>query len=520
MFSRILSSQQSPKKCRKQEMSTTERSTIVQTSSDDEFVSSAMNQQDMVLNSSRLRKLKTQSSLSGTDVKFHSTKRRPIVSDNSDIEVFEDENIGREGSDAEKQSQESSSSSVITLSSGSSLDVNGSISSSGESKSTRTSSESDSTRSSSTSSLFDQERDETPAFASSQRRRSHPLISELPLQRRSSSADDGSLILTVKRSQKRHSSPAIAPSSLNNSKKPLNPSSSVSPYQSKPVQSASMKLSQAMNLKLSQPLNSKSIEPSNSKPIQPLNSKSIEPSNSKPIQPLNSKSTEPSNSKPIQPLNSKSIESSHPKPIQPSNSKSIQPSNSKSTELLNLKPIQPLNSKPIQPLNPIPSTPTNPKPSNLSTPLSKSHPSTSILSKPRASKSSKSSKSWKYTPLHTPQLLLPHPDNALSIIDIYSYTPPFDQLAIRPAPKQQLRNWIEAPLAPSLCILHGPPGSGKVETRTRYSIVAIVFAKPRHRMQPVSLFLRCYGGYSYFQRRSHNPNGPICELGPKWIYVP
>ena len=148
-----------------------ERSTIVQTSSDDEFTSTAMTRQDMVLKSSRLKKLKSQSSVSSQDVKVRSAKRQPVVSDDSDMDAFEAENVERESKDVDKQStlSISSSSSVITISSASSsssssvssLDLDRSTSPSSSTRSASTSSSHSTssavTSSSSTSSLFEQE---------------------------------------------------------------------------------------------------------------------------------------------------------------------------------------------------------------------------------------------------------------------------------------------------------------------------------------------------------------------------
>ena len=175
-----------------------ERSTIVQTSSDDEFTSTAMTRQDMVLKSSRLKKLKSQSSVSSQDVKVRSAKRQPVVSDDSDMDAFEAENVERESKDVDKQStlSISSSSSVITISSASSsssssvssLDLDrsaSSASSTSPSSSTRSTSTSSShstssavTSSSSTSSLFEQEGNESPVLASP-----NPISRRAPSQR-------------------------------------------------------------------------------------------------------------------------------------------------------------------------------------------------------------------------------------------------------------------------------------------------------------------------------------------------
>ena len=418
-------------------MSTMERSTIVQTSSDDEFTSTAMTRQDMVLKSSRLKKLKSQSSVSSQDVKVRSAKRQPVVSDDSDMDAFEAENVERESKDVDKQStlSISSSSSVITISSASSsssssvssLDLDRSASSASSTRSTSTSSSHSTssavTSSSSTSSLFDQEGNESPVLASPQRRRSHAVIPELPLQRRTSSADDGSLILTVKRSKKRQPSfPAAPPMDEKNAeeaKKPLDGTVASRSLLSQPDQSESTKPKKSKHGRLSQPFNPKPIESSKSKLRESLKSKLNESLKSKLNESSKSKLNESSKAKLNESLNSKPIDS---------------PSNTKPFD-------SPLNSK----------------------------PTTSIPSKPpprqsKAPKASKPSKSWKYTPLPTTQLLPPRPTDSLTIVDLYSYTPPYDQLAIRPASKQQLKHWIEAPVAPSLCILHGPPGSGKVET--------------------------------------------------------
>ena len=394
-----------------------ERSTIVQTSSDDEFTSTAMTRQDMVLKSSRLKKLKSQSSVSSQDVKVRSAKRQPVVSDDSDMDAFEAENVERESKDVDKQStlSISSSSSVITISSASSsssssvssLDLDrsaSSASSTSPSSSTRSTSTSSShstssavTSSSSTSSLFEQEGNESPVLASPQRRRSHAVIPELPLQRRTSSADDGSLILTVKRSKKRQPSfPAAPPMDEKNAeeaKKPLDGTVAKGSLPSQPDQSESTKPKKSKHVRLSQPFNPKPIESSKAK----LNESS------------KSKLSESSKAKLNESLNSKPIDS-------PSNTKPFDP---------------PLNSKLTT------STPSKPPPRQSKPP-----------------KASKASKSWKYTPLPTTQLLPPRPTDSLTIVDLYSYTPPYDQLAIRPASKQQLKQWIEAPIAPSLCILH------------------------------------------------------------------
>ena len=431
-------------------MSTMERSTIVQTSSDDEFTSTAMTRQDMVLKSSRLKKLKSQSSVSSQDVKVRSAKRQPVVSDDSDMDAFEAENVERESKDVDKQStlSISSSSSVITISSASSsssssvssLDLDrsassaSSASSTSPSSSTRSTSTSSShstssavTSSSSTSSLFDQEGNESPVLASPQRRRSHAVIPELPLQRRTSSADDGSLILTVKRSKKRQPSfPAAPPMDEKNAeeaKKPLDGTVARGSLPSQPDQSESTKPKKSKHGRLSQPFNPKPIESSKAKLSESSKSKLSESSKSK----LN----ESSKAKLNESLNSKPIDS---------------PSNTKPFD-------SPLNSKPTT------STPSKPPPRQS-----------------KASKASKPSKSWKYTPLPTTQLLPPRPTDSLTIVDLYSYTPPYDQLAIRPASKQQLKQWIEAPIAPSLCILHGPPGSGKVETISAVNSSGLCFA--------------------------------------------
>ena len=423
-----------------------ERSTIVQTSSDDEFTSASMSRQDMVLKSSRLKKLKSQSSVSSPDVKVHSTKRQPIVSDDSDMDAFEAESVERESKDVDKQStlSISSSSSVISISSASSssnsvstLDVDRSASTSipsslNPSMSTSGShSTSSASTSSSTSSLFEQEGNESPVLASPQRRRSHAMIPELPLQRRTSSADDGSLILTVKRSKKRPPSfPAAPPmdGSAEESKKQADWTATSGSVRSQPDQCENATPKKSARMRLSQPFNRKSIEPAKSKSNESSNSNSNESSKSKSINPSNSKPINPSNSKPIEsPL--------YPNPIEP-----------------------PLKT------NPTPSPPSNP-----SKPRRPTNP-------PRPSKPSKASKSWKYAPLATSQLLPPRPADSLAIVDLYSYTPPYDQLAIRPASKQQLKHWIEAPIAPSLCILHGPPGSGKVETPSAVNSSDLCFA--------------------------------------------
>ena len=423
-------------------MSTMERSTIVQTSSDDEFTSASMSRQDMVLKSSRLKKLKSQSSVSSPDVKVHSTKRQPIVSDDSDMDAFEAESVERESKDVDKQStlSISSSSSVISISSASSssnsvstLDVDCSASTSIPSSSDPSMSTSGShstssvSTSSSTSSLFEQEGNESPVLASPQRRRSHAMIPELPLQRRTSSADDGSLILTVKRSKKRPPSFPAAP--------PMDGSAEESKKQADWTVTSGSVRSQPDQCENATPKKSARVRPS-----QPFNRKSIEPSNSK--------SNESSNSKLNESSKSKSNESSKSNSNESSNSKSINPS----------------NSKPIEP--PLKTKPTPSPPSNPSKPRRPTNP-------PRPSKASKS---WKYAPLATSQLLPPRPADSLAIVDLYSYTPPYDQLAIRPASKQQLKHWIEAPIAPSLCILHGPPGSGKVETPSAVNSSDLCFA--------------------------------------------
>ena len=406
-----------------------EQSTIVQTSSDDEFTSTAMTRQDMVLKSSRLKKLKSQSSVSSQDVKVRSTKRQPVVSDDSDMDAFEAENVERESKDVDKQStlSISSSSSVISISSASSsslssvssLDLDRSASSASPASSTSPSSSTRSTSTSSShstssavtsssstssSSLFEQEGNESPVLASPQRRRSHAVIPELPLQRRTSSADDGSLILTVKRSKKRQPSfPAAPPMDEKNAeeaKKPLDGTVARGSLPSQPDQSESTKQKKPKHVKLSQPFNLKPIESLKSKLSESSKAKLSESSKAKLSESLKSKLNESSKSKLNESLNSK---------------------------------------------------PTTSTPSKLPR-----------LSKPP--KAPKPSKSWKYTPLPTTQLLPPRPTDSLTIVDLYSYTPPYDQLAIRPASKQQLKHWIEAPIAPSLCILHGPPGSGKVET--------------------------------------------------------
>ena len=475
-----------------------ERSTIVQTSSDDEFTSTAMTRQDMVLKSSRLKKLKSQSSVSSQDVKVRSTKRQPILSDDSDMDAFEAENVERESKDVDKQStiSISSSSSVISISSASSsssssvssLDLDRSASPSSSSSPTRSASPDSSTRStstssshstssaetsSSTSSLFEQEGNESPVLVSPQRRRSHAVIPELPLQRRTSSADDGSLILTVKRSKKRQPSfPAAPPMDENveEAKKPLDGAVARESLLSKPDQWESTKQEKAGHLRLSQSFNPNSMESSKSKLNESSNSKPIDsPSKTKLID-------YPSKTKPVDyPSKTKLVDSlSKTKPVDPpSKSKPVDPPSK-------TKPVDPPSkSKPVDP--PSKSKPIDPpsKSKPIDPPLS-SKPTASTPPKPprqsKPSKFPKPSKSWKYTALPTSQLLPPRPTDSLVIVDLYSYTPPYDQLAIRPASKQQLRQWIEAPVAPSLCILHGPPGSGKVETFSAVNSSDLCFA--------------------------------------------
>ena len=50
-------------------------------------------------------------------------------------------------------------------------------------------------------------------------------------------------------------------------------------------------------------------------------------------------------------------------------------------------------------------------------------------------------------------------------VDIYSYIPSFDQLAINPLHKQQFQEWVLQDRGNCLCILYGPPGCGKVSLR-------------------------------------------------------
>ena len=156
------------------------------------------------------------------------------------------------------------------------------------------------------------------------------------------------------------------------------------------------------------------------------------------VEPPNARLEDTSSSDLFESIYSKFNEPSKPKPNPNESFKPIE-----SVESIESKPIEskPIESKPKT--KPIESNP-KPKPKT----------------KPRPT--SKPSKSWKVSVARAAPLLPPRPADSLAIVDLYAYTPPFDQLAVRPATKQQLKQWVEAPVAPSLCILHGPPGSGKV----------------------------------------------------------
>lgn len=52
-------------------------------------------------------------------------------------------------------------------------------------------------------------------------------------------------------------------------------------------------------------------------------------------------------------------------------------------------------------------------------------------------------------------------------VDIYSYIPSFNALAINPRHKQQFQDWVLRDDGNSLCVLFGPPGSCKVQPRIR-----------------------------------------------------
>ena len=53
------------------------------------------------------------------------------------------------------------------------------------------------------------------------------------------------------------------------------------------------------------------------------------------------------------------------------------------------------------------------------------------------------------------------------MVDIYSYVPAFDALAINPLHKQQFQDWVLRDAGNSLCVLFGPPGSCKVALMAR-----------------------------------------------------
>ena len=154
MFSRILLNQQSPKKCRKQEMSSLEQSTIVQTSSDDEFAKEKNSGQEVVLPNARVLRTKSHSSSNSVELKVRSALRRTIGSDSSSSEA----------DDSPTPTTELSTDS--------------------------------------TESLFERERDESPPVEQSAKKYA-PIRSALPIQPRSDSVDTDSLILPVKKSRKR-----------------------------------------------------------------------------------------------------------------------------------------------------------------------------------------------------------------------------------------------------------------------------------------------------------------------------
>ena len=73
-------------------------------------------------------------------------------------------------------------------------------------------------------------------------------------------------------------------------------------------------------------------------------------------------------------------------------------------------------------------------------------------------------KAWKTTK-RSPQTSPSKQKTFKKTVDIYSYVPSFDQLAINPLHKQQFQEWVLQDRGNCLCILYGPPGCGKVSSR-------------------------------------------------------
>ena len=73
-------------------------------------------------------------------------------------------------------------------------------------------------------------------------------------------------------------------------------------------------------------------------------------------------------------------------------------------------------------------------------------------------------KAWKTTK-RSPQTSPSKQKTFKKTVDIYSYVPSFDQLAINPLHKQQFQEWVLQDRGNCLCILYGPPGCGKVSLR-------------------------------------------------------
>ena len=90
----------------------------------------------------------------------------------------------------------------------------------------------------------------------------------------------------------------------------------------------------------------------------------------------------------------------------------------------------------------------------------------SFPSLPPAESKSPVRRAWKTTPRSPPSSPSKRKFPA-KVVDIYSYVPAFDALAINPLHKQQFQDWVLRDDGNSLCVLFGPPGSCKVALTAR-----------------------------------------------------
>ena len=90
----------------------------------------------------------------------------------------------------------------------------------------------------------------------------------------------------------------------------------------------------------------------------------------------------------------------------------------------------------------------------------------SFPSLPPAEPKSPVRRAWKTTPRSPPSSPSKRKFPA-KVVDIYSYVPAFDALAINPLHKQQFQDWVLRDAGNSLCVLFGPPGSCKVALTAR-----------------------------------------------------